>query len=262
VALTSTDIAAEIADLGPSGGVVTLPPEDITFTSGVTVPRNVTVRGAGPNTCLVHEGSGAALRCRDGDPFAGWARRSVTDLRVILTDASQVGIDVGNQYGFHLRDVAIDDLGTGAAGLLMLNSTYWTEGCDLERVNFRCKTGIVMGRQGGTDSFGYQRWRSVSFNVPAGGVGVDIGGPYGQAVYLYNSDLDCAFWLEGPGAKAVRVRSSVNAVHNRLFLTGETNTAGRTGVVKDAGATFAGYGVIDIQGAPSNVSSSSTLLVR
>lgn len=260
--LTDADIRAQIDDLGPAGGDVQLEPADYIMAASVYQPRNVHIKGAGPNTCLVHEGSGAALIAKDNDAFAGWARRSVTDLRVILTNGSQIGIDAGNSYGFALRDAAIDDIGTGATGLRLLNNAYWAEGCDLERVNFRCKTGVVMGRQGGTDSFGYQRWRSVSFNVPANGVGIDMGATYGQAIYVYNCDFDCAFWLEGSAAKAVRVRAGVNAVHNRLFMVGETNTTGRFGVTKDNGATFSGYGVIDIQGAPSNIPATSTLVVK
>lgn len=261
--LTSADVHGAIQALPDEGGVVHLQPATYEFEVGVDVPRNVHIQGVPGATRIEHYGADEAFYCRDSDPFDVFARRSLSGVRIIGNpNPNAVGVNAGDQWGFRLHEVVIDGY-SGGRGLKVRNEGYWSEGFDFDGVHIRgCKTGIELSRGDGNDSFGYQRWRNVSIQVPAGCVGLDIGGPVNRHCYLYNSDLDMVFWLDGPGATAVRVRSWVNAPHNRLYLTGEASGSGRTGVTKASAATFTGYGVIDIQGAPSNMASTSTLLVR
>jgi hypothetical protein len=245
------------------GGVVYLPEGTYVLTTGLTVARNVFVQGAGPQaTSITHNGNDACFLMRDGDAFSVYPNRGVAGLSVTgNSGASAMAFDIGNSWGAYVRDAAINGY-TGGRAIRLYNSAYWTEGTVLEDLMIRNNAvGIELYRNGGTESFAYQRWRHVSIQVPASGIGIDLGGSSASTVYVYNCDLDVNVWLEGNDAIAVKARAVTNVQDTRLNVTGELSGAhtGRLGIDNDGG-TVVGYGRVSINTASDDVSSGVTIV--
>lgn len=262
-AFTDTAVGEAVTSLGATGGIVRLLPGTYAFTSGVTIPRNVHVVGAGPQaTTIDHDGDDAAFLCRDSDAFSAFPNRSITGVSITGNSGSlAVGVDTGNSWGFCLRNVSITGY-TGGRAIRLLNEDYWSEGFTFENLMIRnSATAIELVRTDGTDSFAYQRWRNVAISVPASGVGIDFGGASASDVYVYNSDFDCSIWLDGNNAVAVKVRAVADVVDSRFNITGEMS-GGYTGTVgiQNLGGQFVGFGRASINSASDSIASGTTLM--
>lgn len=254
---TDVDVRAAIEALPDAGGIVALGPVTYSFADVVHVPRNVHVQGAA--TVIEHSGDGLAFDLAD-DGFDLTARRSVSGMWIKGSPGSgAAAVELSNGWGHALRDVLITGYTTGKGLRIRNTDGWWTEGVNLENVQIReCGTCLEVVREGGTDSFGYQKWRNVSLQVSAGCVGVDFGGEGGEDVYLYNSDLEINFWLEGAGATAIVVRPGANVSGNRYQITGEGS--GHPGMVgiRNLGGVFRGYGAAAIAGVDNDLNAGAT----
>jgi len=262
MAYTDADARAAIEALPDDGGVVELDAPVYEFEGGVEVPRNVHIR-LSPATRVIHDGNGPAFLCRDAGPFDVSARRSISGLRLYGNgDPAAIGVDLGDQWGFRLHDTYIEGY-TAGRGIRQLNERYWTEGTDFDGVMVRdCAIHHEFARTNGTDSFGYQRWRNVSFALGEEQQGIDFGGESTRGIYVYNSDFDVAVWLEGMNATAVKVRPSANVDANRYRIVGECpgSFTGRLGI-ENIGGTLRGYGIVNITGAPDLLTGGVTEVV-
>lgn len=257
---TNAAVTAAIAELD-GGGVVRMPPGEYTFTGTVNVPQGVHILAYG--AVIDHTANGVAFSLRHADAFSTEWRGSVRGF--VLggnSGASAVGVDIGNSWGAAVIDATIIDYTAGRA-VRQFNETNWSEGTFLSNLMLRNNAiGVEFFRDGGTDSFAYQRWQHVDISVPEDGVGIDFGGTGGDPIYVYNCDFDVTCWLEGDNATAVLVRANANCDNNRYRITGEGigSHTGRVGV-DNIGGSLRGTGVVAIDGIANSLDPGCTTSV-
>jgi hypothetical protein len=213
-ALQSADAAAAAA----GGGTIHVPAGVWAHAGAVTISKGNRLLGDGPGlTKFDHTGNNVAFTY-DGQKAGVYSDDdiwSVFEGFSVLgnTGASAWGVELQNTQHFTMRNVIIGgvvgDRYTVGGGLLVHNNVYWNENLQLENVALRYnKVGIGYLRDGsGTASMSYHRYRGVSINVPASGIGMDVG-MTGTEVDLLVGDLDVNIWLEGNSAQAVVVRDA------------------------------------------------------
>jgi len=224
---------------------------------GTTVLVNgATITHTGNNTCLSFNQSGG---------FNIDKPTGIHKLRLIgNSGASAVGVENGNNWGWRI-DGDIDGY-TNGVGLRMNNKVNWTEGYDINSVKIDdCKVALQFRRdQAGGFSFGYGRIRNLAINVPANGIGIDLGGDSPDDVYLYSSDIEANIWPQGNNAIGVRVGPTVNTDNVRVHIVGEVPSngsfTGLSGLKSTEGGTFRAYGHFRIKDAPNNVTGACRIL--
>lgn len=240
------------------GGTLRLPAGSYRIDTGLTIPSDVRLEGAGPSaTKLLVQGGIIGLTYQPGDITS---RGGVKGVQIIGADgswvagnsnAAAVGLLVSDCFGFQLWDVDINSFNDGP-GLRLHNVTIWTEGFDGNKVRIRdCATAIELKRtnaSGGTNSFGYFRLRSASITVgsiDAAGIGIDVGST-GDAVLLYHADIQVNMWIRTNGI-GIRVRNGSEVHTSRLDMRSEPES-GATGTVliqTDATSNFQCDGFVD-----------------
>lgn len=256
---TNAAVTAAIAELD-GGGVVRMPPGEYTFTGTVNVPQGVHILAYG--AVIDHTANGVAFSLRHAEAFSVEPRGSVRGF--VLngnSGAAAIGVDIGNSWGAMVIDAHIEGYTSGRA-IREFNDDNWAEGTVLANLMIRGNAvGIELARDGGTESFAYQRWRNVAIQVPADGVGIDFGGASATECYVYNCDLDAVLWLEGDDAVGVRVRAVANVADSRFNITGE-QTGGFTGRlgIENLGGNLVGYGRVAINSATDDLSAGETII--
>lgn len=227
-AAINTALAAAEAQAGTTCGVVQLPPGAITTTGDHEIPAGCRVRGWGAGvTKVTHTGNNA---CFHSAPNVVDVTSGVAGVHLIGNNgANAIGVRHGDQWGFRLDDVLIEDY-TAGTGWLFLNDARWTEGTEGYGVRIRnCAVGISLARSAEStfDSFGYTRLLGFGINVPEDGVGLFLGdnGDNADGHYIYHCDLLGNIWLEGDNAVAIQMSANTEGDYNRLFVTGESADA-------------------------------------
>jgi hypothetical protein len=259
----STDDTAAInralAAMG-NGGVLLFPGGRNYVTSGNhTVPRRGFIEGSG--SLITHTGNNTLFSFQQTSAFTLEPRGGARGLEIHGNNgANEVGFEVGNMFGFALRDC---NIGNVAVGVIFKNNNNWTEGAVIDSVKVdNANAGLRFMRGGGTDSFGYTRVRNFYVNVNAGGAAIDFGSTNAgsPSIYVYNSDFDVTAWLNGSGACAVRVGPNANVNPNRVFIVGETGQS-NTSTINNQGGQFIGMGYANVAAASSRFSGTGTTQV-
>lgn len=264
---TGTDtgaIDAAIAALPAGGGVLVFPAgQSYTTTGGHLLPVGTVLRAHGAT--ITHTGNNVCFQFNQTGSFNLDKPTGATGLRLIgNAGTSAVGVEVGNCWGFHI-DGQIGSY-TAGRGLLFNNVTNWTEGVDIDNLKVdACAVGVQFRRTTGTFSFGYLRARHLSINVPASGIGIDIGGDSTTSVYLYNADIEANIWLNGNNAVAVRVGPNTATDNLRVNIVGEVpgggSYTGLVGLKNTEGGTFKAFGHFNIKTAPNSITGSFTRIL-
>ena len=216
------------------GGNVILSVGSYATDTTITVPHRVRLIGQGAGgTVIAYSGTGIAVQHAPATE-AYDARAGIGDLSIGGTSAAgATGLEVSDTYGFGIFGsvVVLDFTGVGACGVRLHNKLRWTEATQADDLHIRnCTTSLAFKRtaaSGGHESFGWTKM-NVSINVPAGGVGVDVG-EAGDDCLLYNSVMFTAVWLlDNATGYKVRAGSTVRDTFWRML--GEEDGA-RTGTV-------------------------------
>lgn len=223
------------------GGVVWFPGGTFNTSQTIDIPDGVSILGVGSKKSILHyTGSGVAVEATLGGSFTG--DQSIAGISVTGVAAGDVGIRIGDCWGFTLRDVSIRDFTTGI-GIQLYNDSHWTEGTNGLNVRIQnCAVGLGFTRSASStyDSFGYTRLHALGINVPANGIGIFLGDDTENAGghYIYHSEFFVNFWLED-GAHAFAFSDASQGNFNLMFCTGE-NESGATGTTT-WGPTNPGY---------------------
>lgn len=204
------------------GGVVWFPGGTFNTSQTIDIPDGVSILGVGSKKSILHyTGSGVAVEATLGGSFTG--DQSIAGISVTGVAAGDVGIRIGDCWGFTLRDVSIRDFTTGI-GIQLYNDSHWTEGTNGLNVRIQnCAVGLGFTRSASStyDSFGYTRMIALGINVPSGGVGIRFGDSMLSGDhYIYHSEFHGNLWL-GTNSVALAFDDDTKGEFNQMFVTGE-----------------------------------------
>ena len=244
-----------------NGGVLTVTPgRTLSTAGGHVVPWGVLIDLS--NNVVIHTGDGICFDLNHPGDFNNVRPSGVVSGRLVgNSGVNAVGLELGNSWGTWLRDLQIAGY-TNGVGVAIANRTNWCEGTNIQNVRIsQSKIGLQFVCHGGEYSFGYTRIHSLAVNVPAGGVGIDIGTTGNGNVYLYHTEIVATIWMEGDDAVAVVVGASSTVDTSRVFIVGEKpGSAPYTGMIglKNLGGIFRVYGFFRIYGIDNSLSDGIT----
>jgi hypothetical protein len=203
-----------------------------------------------------HTGDNVMLRCTAidtvGAEFAPGRGAVMNGTFIGNSGSNAVCLELGNSYGFLLRNITIVESYTNGIGIDLQNTVNWCEGVVFDDVVVNmAKTGLRIIRSASSfivgqppmDSFAYMNMAGLSINVPAGEVGIDFIGTSGHEIHVYNSVLAPVLWLR-QGSIGIRVSNYVTVDRNRFDIRWEAMD-GATAVTlfsTTAGAQVTGFG--------------------
>lgn len=243
----TTAIAAAIAD---AEDYVWFPAGTYVVSSQLSVPIGISVIGAGSqHVTISHTANG---QCFSATAYGSFSENGQTFRGLTVSGnsgASAVGIVLGDGYGQVLDDVEVVNY-TGGIGVRLWNYLNWTEGVSIRNSRIKnCARGLCFHRNagsGGTNSFGYTNIRGLSINVPASGVGIEMGNPTGtDDVWIYNSRLECVFWL-ATGATGISLPTQYGSFEGQVFITGEPESSATSTTLLDNEGGFAYNGQFQV----------------
>lgn len=257
---TTDDAAAVNAAVAavPNGGMVVFPGgSTYKIGSSIAVPPGVIAIAYGAD--INHTGTGTLFDLNNSGGFNLDEHHGVLGGRITGTSTGGAAIELGNAYGQFIRDVDISGYTTGT-GIWLNNQTNWTEGASLSNVMVNlCKTGVKFSRNGGTNSFAYTDIQSVAINVPASGVGIDLGVGSSTDLYIYNAKINATIWINGNNAVAVDWGALTTMDNSALFITGETfNSPTGHKALYNRGGTIKAFGHVNIKGASHDLALGET----
>lgn len=180
------------------GGIVWFPGGTYITSQTIDIPAGVSLGGVGSKSVTIsYTGGGVAVEATLGGSYTGdqW----ISGVSVTGTSAGDVGIRVGDTWGFSIRDVSVRGFTTGI-GIQLYNDAYWTEGTHIENCRLENNSvgiGFTRSAASGFDSFGYTRITSTGINVPDGGTGLRLGDSLiASAHSVYNCFFELNIWLD------------------------------------------------------------------
>jgi hypothetical protein len=258
-------IEAAIAAIGDEGGVLWFPGGLNYETSGGHVlPDGTTIAADG--AVITHTGNNTCFDFNSSGAFRFHHRSGIRGVQLVgNSGAAAVGVEIGNMWGFFVENCSIRDY-TAGIGFYLHNSTNWTEGTTINSMRLVDNAvGMRFHREPAAYfSFGYTYIHALSVNVPANGVGIDIGGESASTVYLYNSTIQANIWPEGNNAICVKYGAESVMDHTRLHVVGEVpNEAVYTGVkgLYNLGGDLFAYGEFHIKNGPDDLALGRTRIV-
>lgn len=214
-------ITRAVASCPDGGCTVAVPRGYFEFSSTVRITKPVVIVGTGPDsTALAYSGDGDAIEIEAGQG-AGYLTGAISNLSVIGGRGSQaVGVHQVDTIGFRYDELVVAGF---SVGMLVDNepASYcshcaadYNERTELGKVSFyNNTTGLKFQvAPGASASFGYTRLLDSDFQVPNGGVGIELSG----GANLYNSYLGFSGNLGAPSSffylhDASRITDSVCA---------------------------------------------------
>ena len=249
--------AAAIAALPAAGGTITVPPGtyklNSTVTATVAPTASVRIIGAGLGaTILSYTGTGDAIRMRASSYSGGWAEGC--ELAHFTIDGTSAG---AGSNGLHIGDInaarvniqVANFTGAGSAGILLENTTTWTEQSDIRAILNNCTQGAVFSKSGtGFNSFGYGKYDFTLWTATANQDGI----VFQSATLVYHSTLRVrGNFNSSSSALTNAVLRFTGASHiqgSRLDVQAEvpTGTNRPTTIIMDASSSILGcYGTLD-----------------
>ncbi|WP_256758981.1 glycoside hydrolase family 55 protein [Cohnella sp. WQ 127256] len=240
------------------GGVVKLPRGVYRLDKGLITYPNIMIVGSGISCTLIdHVSNDFAIQMISNQDYS--ERAGVYNLSIRGNDKlNAAAIEVVDTLDFELDHLQIENYVNGV-GVKITNRNYWAEGTFSNELIIKdCKVGIQFERQNGTNSFGYTRLRNFMINVPSGGIGIDLGGTTGKAIYIYHSILQGTLWLdESKSAIGMVCRGNVLLEKSNLFIVGEGWNSDVQLGIKMEGGTIKGEGFINIAGVGNDLKKGS-----
>lgn len=239
-ALTSLPLDSDNKPYGviyvlPSSSAYSLP-ETVNmgrFTSIIGAGSGLVTITANPSGESIRwEASGAAFHVGQSGILKGFTL-------VGSSSPSAVGVHIGDITGNCFDDVVFKDFTAGTA-LWMDNTTHWTERIVLIRTVFdNNKTGIKMTVNGGTNSFGYQRWLDTRFTINTGQVGIQME----DVCYSYNTLYTVLANIADNGTLFKLVDTA--SIDHGMFVVTAEQTSGTGGIAANisSGASVSGWGM-------------------
>ena len=263
---TDDTAAIDAALTAAAAGEAVLIPGGRTYRTrgGHRLAPGVTIHADG--AIIEHTGTGVAFTLSPQGAFNLTRGGGITGATIHGTPYGAAAIELGNAWGLHVRDVTIHGYTTGI-GIDLHNRAHWCEGTTIDNVMIlETRTGVRFHRSGGGDfSFGYTQIHGLSINVPAHGIGIDVGSEATDVIYLYNADLRVTCWLLGEGAVGILWGQHASMDGSRLHVTGEIpgNAHNAVGVVglRNLGGTLKATGHLRIKGAPTDTAAGVTRIL-
>lgn len=254
--------AGTLASTFGTANILWQPGREIISTGAHRRPAGVSVDFS--NNTVTHTGNNVFLDCHIDGPALEW-KKGVGVSRLVLkgnAGTAAVGLEVGNSYGFSLRDIVIEGYSNGI-GLDLHNRANWCEGTTSQGLFIHYnKVGIrFVGSDGGTNSLGYTRLKEVSINVPDNGIGILIGpAGIGGEAYLYNASFEGTIWLDRPGATGIVAGTQANVLNLKLDIYTEGSSASGQKFFNNLGGNFRASGFVHMTGGmPSTVNLGNNL---
>jgi hypothetical protein len=219
----TTAIKAAITAASVSGGIVFLPPGTYKVSSVMTINSPaVSILGAGSGATFIRPSStvtGDVLRVQTNPTTFvnqmvagrfGWLTIDGTN-----AGTGAVGLHYGDTIGGCFDDLRVWNFTTtGAIGIHMHNTTFWTERTTMIQTTVEnCKVGIEFDvTSPGTNSFEHTMMLDVKMGASTGQTGLLIGN--GASIYNGVINLDGNFG--GTGTVFVHLNSGTSGVWNNM----------------------------------------------
>jgi hypothetical protein len=254
---SSAAFNAAIAALPAAGGVITVPAGtyklNSTVTATVAPTASVRIIGAGLGaTILSYTGTGDAIRMRASSFSGGWAEGC--ELKDLTIDGTSAG---AGSNGLHIGDInaarvniqVSNFTGAASAGILLENTTTWTEQSDIRAILNNCTQGAVFSKSGtGTNSFGYGNYDFTVWTVAANQDGLVIS----NGALVYHGSLRVRGNFQSSSSAltnaVLRFTAASHVQGCRLDVQVEvpTGTNRPTTIIMDGSSAIIGcYGILD-----------------
>jgi hypothetical protein len=214
----------------------------------MTAPTQSLVGAGSALTVLNYTGTGVGILWQMS-PFSVAQAGKINGITIFGTASGVAGVESGSVIGGSFDDLVIDGFTGNGGSCLWLNNVAggWMERSVMTRVQMGafkgCTKGLRLTVNGGTISFGYNRWTDIKLNANAGQIGISSEG----ALYLYHSQLSVTCNSSTTTSTCISLTGNSNWNSNVYDIVGENPQRGK-GISVAAGSLFKGHGVIDLSG--------------